>query len=272
MKKKFLFTMNIKHTKKTTYLLLTAAVAASGSALGGTIVPDLNDGDAVFSSTIPTTTGTNSYNPTNANGVTLAARFTPSALDITNSASGAVAIIETGGTTSGTGLWILDGSVWFSSSSGDQNAFPSSSSDLDGSDSAVGVQLGSVTAGSEMTVFVSFDTAGGSLLASQDSSISVFTLAGVADGWNWTGNDTVGFGIADPEVAAGGNLGWRGGLGDLDGLEPPSLFNGNTAMDLDGSVSLGQVFNDVSAVPEPSTVSLLAGLFGFAVLRRRRNS
>lgn len=248
----------------------TAACLMGLSVYGGTIVPDLNDGDAVFSSTTPTTTGIDSYAPTLANGVTLAASVTPTALDISNSAAGAVAVIETGGTTSGTGLWILDGNLWFLASSGNATAVPSSSLDLDGSDKAIGVQLGAVTGGIQLDVFASFDGANGSLLVSQNSSVSTFSLSNVTGAWNWTGNDSVGFGIADPTLS-GANLGWRGGLADL--AAGTSIFSCNSAQSLDGSVTLGQVFNAVSTVPEPGTSALIG--FGLAALigvRRRIRS
>jgi hypothetical protein len=199
--------------------------------------------------------------------MTLAARFTPSATDISNSGSGAVAVIETGGTTSGTGLWILSGSLWFLGSSGNATAVPSSSLDLDGSDNAIGLDLGPVTGGIETTVFTSFDTANGSLLVSLDSNVSTFSLSNVSGTWNWTGNDSVGFGIADPTLS-NGNLGWRGGLADLS---DSSLFNANIGLSLDGSVSLGQIFNAVSTVPEPGTMSLIGLGFAALVCMRRRN-
>ena len=245
--------------------LVVVAGATSGVATAGTIVPDLDDGTALFSSTTTTTTGANSYNPVVENGMTLAARFTPSAVDITNSATGAVAILETGGTTSGSGLWIINGSVWFLSSSGNATAFPTGPSDLDGSNGAIGIQLGSVTAGVATSIFASFDGANATVLVGQNGAYSDYSLTGVGSGWNWTGNDTVGFGIAATDEPAAGLKGFRGGLTDNN---TAGLFFTNNGVSLDGTVALGQIFNAVSTVPEPGSVLLAAG--GLAVLAGRR--
>lgn len=246
----------------------TVALCLAGmSAFGGTIVPDLSDASAIYSSTSPAVTAANGYPaPTLANGLTLAARFTPDATDIANSANGAVAVIETGGTTSGTGLWIINGSLWFSGSSGSATAIPTSNLDLDGSDKAIGVQLGSLTAGVQVDIFASLDSAHNKLLISQNSSVLSYTLVNVGSAWNWNGNSSVGFGIADPTVV-NGNFGFRGGLADL--TAGSSLFSGNSAMSLDGSVALGQIFNNVSAVPEPGMPGMIGmGLLMFMGWRR----
>ena len=244
---------------------LATAAASFTSLQAGTIVPDLNDSSAIFNATTPTvsTTGT----VTLGQGVTLAARLTPSAADITSSASGAVAMIEIGGTTSGTGLWIISGNLWFLSSSGNNLAGPTSMLDLNGSDAAIGVQLGAMTAGVESTVWASFDTTGGILRVSQDSVISTFSLTGVTGTWNWGGNRTVGFGTADPTVT-NGNLGSRGGL--VDGGTDP-LVNTNNSLSFAGAVANGQVFNGISSVPEPGVPSLLGvALAGMVFCRRSR--
>ncbi len=247
---------------------LAAFCAACGMVSAGTLVPDLSDGSAIYSTTVRGSTGVDVYPaPVLANGMTLAARFTPSAADITNSASGAVAILETGGTTSGTGLWLINGNVWFLSSSGNQNAFPTGPSDLDGSNNAIGVQLGTVAAGVQTDIFASFDTANATILVGQNGSYSDFTLTGVTGGWNWTGNDTVSFGDLALDQPSAGIFGFRGGLTDNN---TAGLFYTNSAIALDGTVSLGQVFNAVSTVPEPTSGLLALGALAATAIRRRR--
>ncbi|MBB5353956.1 hypothetical protein HNR46_004226 [Haloferula luteola] len=244
-----------------------ALFAAGGLASAGTIVPDLSDGTALYSQT---SANTGTIGATDlASGLTLAAQFTPSTTDLSNSTTGAVGIIEIGGTTSGSGLWLIDGSVWFLSSSGDANAFPSGPADLAGGDAAFGIQLGMVAANVETTIFVSLDTTNATILVGQDGAYSEFSLTGVTGTWNWRGNSTVSFGTVDETVpnAAAGLKGYRGGL--TDNATAGDFFT-NNAVALDGTVTLGQVFNAVSTVPEPTTGLLaLGGLAGMAFFRRR---
>ncbi|MCA9239984.1 MAG: PEP-CTERM sorting domain-containing protein [Planctomycetales bacterium] len=242
-----------------------ACLAAQLPAFAGTIVPDIDDADPsnVFTSLVPTTTGANSYAPTLANGVTLAAQLTPNQADVSAPATTAVAVIETGGTTSGSGIWMLGGNYWFLTSNGNANALPS---DTDGSDSGIGVNLGPAVADQVNNVWASFDGANAVLKAGVNGAVASYPLSNVDGTWNWTGNDTVSLGQASP-VVTGANLGHRGGL--VDNLTPPAMFDTNAAVDLSGTVSLGQVFNTVSNVPEPSSLTLL-GLVAAGLLRRRR--
>jgi PEP-CTERM motif len=249
-----------------------AACLIGASVYGGTIVPDLNDASAVYSSTTATPlTNTVIASQTLANGVTLAASFTPNATDIANSANGPVAVLEIGGSSNGTGLWIIGGNLWFlSKGTSAPKAVPSSTLDLDGSTKVIGVQLDPITADVQLNVYASLDTANDSLLISQNSSVITYALSNVASTWNWQGNDSVSFGIADPTLPSGGNMGWCGALADLAAGTSP--FSDNSAQSLNGNVSLGQIFNAVSTVPEPSTLAL--GVLGGAAvlfLRRRRS-
>lgn len=242
-----------------------ACIAAQHLAYAGTIVPDIDDSDPsnVFTSTVTTTTGANSYAPTLENGVTLAAQLTPSQADVAAPDTTAVAVIETGGTTSGSGIWLLGGNYWFLTSNGNPNALPA---DADGSDSGIGVNLGPAIADQQNEVWASFDGAGAVLRAGVNGAVAIYPLSNVSGTWNWTGNDTVSFGVASP-VVTGANFGHRGGL--VDNLTAPAMFDTNAAVDLTGTVSLGQVFNTVSNVPEPGSLALL-GLITAGLLHRRR--
>lgn len=255
-------------------LFIGCAGAISGwqpTLFAGTIVPDIDDNDSslVFSDTTVASTSDGSFAPTLANGLTLAAQITPTQADIDSPADKAVAVIETGGTTSGTGLWIVDGDYWFLTSSGNPSALPT---DSDGANQAIGVNLGAAVADQQNEVWASFDGANALLKGSVNGVVTDYLLANVNDGWNWAGNKSVSLGEASL-TATGANLGWRGGL--VDNLVAPATFDTNAAVDLDGAVSLGQVFNTISnapaTIPEPSSIALV-GLLAAGLLRRRSRS
>lgn len=253
-------------------LMTTAALLAAGAAHAGVIVPDLNDASAIYNST---TASTATVSTTRANGLTLAASLTPSAADVTKT-NGAVAVIEIGGTQNGSGLWILNGNLWFISHSSQNIVFPSSGADFSGADSAIGLNLGTVAADTQVDAFVSLNIATGTLIASLNSVVNSYSLTGVAagaGGWNWHGNNTVSSGSPDPfaDGALGGHNGYRGGLtydNPSDAITVDPLFNANNAVALNGTLHRGQVFNTVSAVPEPGAAAL--GLLGAVTLLRRR--
>ena len=251
-----------------TLLFMCCAAAFSAvqsSGVAGTIVPDIDDTDSslVFSATTPTTTSTDHYAPTLSNGVTLAAQLTPNQADVDSPADAAVAVIETGGTTSGSGIWLIGGNYWFLTSAGSSSALPS---DNDGSDNGIGVNLGAAVAGQQNQVWASFDGANALLKGSVNGVVTDYPLVNVSGTWNWTGNDSVSLGQVDGTVT-GANFGFRGGL--VDGLTAPAMFDTNAAVDLDGTVSLGQVFNSVSTIPEPSGL-VLAMLFAVGLAAKTR--
>lgn len=248
-----------------TLFLLTIAPAA---ALAGAIVPGLNDGDATeFTAPDQEATITDPGSAL-ANGLTLAVRTTMDSTDIANSATGAINLLEIGGTTSGTSLLVVNGSYWVSGSAGNAQAQPISGLDLDGSDGVIGVEIGAVLQDVEQEVFFSLDNANSRLVVGLDGVISEYALTGVGAGWNWRGNRTMTFAGNNDTLTGNPNpifYGWRGGLSDdnTDGV-----FFTNNAFDPSGTVSLGQYFNTVTSVPEPSALLLLSlGVLG--VLRRR---
>jgi hypothetical protein len=244
---------------------------------GGTIVPDLDDGSAVFSSTAPVTSSTLPSALTLANGLTLAASFTPNATDIANSANGPVGVLEIGGSSNGSGFWLINGDLWFLTKGTSQGtAVPSSNLDMDGVDGVIGIQLDALTAGVQLDVYASLDTVNDSLLISQNSITTSYTLTGVTSSWNWQGNRSVSFGNVDPTVTVNGAThqqaqGYDGALADLAAGSSP--FSDNSAVALDGTVELGQIFNAVSIqpAPEPGTLALAGlGVAGLLLARRRK--
>lgn len=253
-------------------LSIATILLAAGAAHAGVIVPDLNDASAIYNSSTATTATVTS---TRANGLTLATSLIPTVADVTKT-DGAVAVIEIGGTSNGSGLWILNGSLWFISHSSTNTVFPSSGADFNGSDSAIGVNLGAVTANAQTDAWVSLNIASGTLVTSLNSVVNSYALTGVAAGaagWNWHGNNTVSFGSPDPfaDGTLGGHNGYRGGLSydnPSDAITLDPLFNANNAVGFSGTLVRGQVFNTVSSIPEPGAAVL--GLLGMVPLLRRR--
>jgi len=246
---------------------LFAAIVLPGVTLAGTIVPDLNDGDAVEYTVANTDDDIDSG--VLANGLTLSARVTLNQTDIDNSATGVVNLLEIGGTTSGTGLVVVNGMYWISGSAANAQGFPSSNLDLDGSDGAIGVAIGPVTPDVQSDVFFSLDNANARLVVGLDGAITEYALTGVGAGWNWKGNGTITFaGNNDTDTA--GNYGWRGGQTDNSG--GGVWYNGgvgsDNAFDPTGTATLGQYFNTVTSLPEPSALALL-GVGALGLLRRR---
>ena len=243
--------------------VVAGVLVHTATALAGSIVPDFDDSTAIFSSTMATTTTISS--PTLANGLTLAATLTPNATDISNSMGGAVGLLEIGGTTNGTGFYIIDGELIFITKYAASTAAPDSLPSLDGSTSVIAVSLGTLDADEEVSFFASLDTVNGSLLVSIDSEVTTYSLTNVDSTWNWRGNSTVSFGELD-NTLVNGNYGYRGALSDdsTDGL-----YFTNLAYDFTGTLGEGQIFNAVSAVPEPAALALLGlALTGLFVLRR----
>lgn len=253
-----------------------AAVVVVGgvvdSARAGTIVPDLNDGDAIFSSATPVATTATTAN--NANGVTLAASLTPDATDITNSATGptggTVNIIEIGGTANGAAIMISDGQYLFTTNFENNGsgggARGSSADDTDGADGIISVFLGDAVAGESAEVWASFDASADVVRFGLNGTLNEVALTNVADNWNWSGNDTLSIADIDP------TNGSRGGLfdiGDYASAPFPDNFAAAASSTLSGSFTLGQYFNDVSAVPEPASLALV-GLGGLCLIARRK--
>lgn len=240
----------------------------SSGVYGGTIVPYLNDADAVFSTN--NSVANSPYSGlTLANGVTLAANITPDALDLGNSTQ-PVQVLEIGGTTSGAGLWILNGNITFITKSGAANGFPSSTDDTDGTtDGNIAYSFGGLTAGLSYDIWASLNTANSTLTVSLNNNLTQLTLTGVTSAWNWMGNN------AGIDFGAGMDVAGR--LGGLSNNNTAGIFYAGTstaenAVGLDGIATEAQVFNEVVAVPEPS-VTILGGLgmLMTMIFRRKRD-
>ncbi len=201
-----------------------------------------------------------------ANGITLAAQVTPTAADLTASTTGTVNIIEIGGTAKGSAILLKDGNFIFVTKN-DANSASPVLEDTDGVDHMIGITLGAATADLDTQVWASFDGGNGLIRYSLNGVANQLSITGTAAGWNWVGNNTLSFGMQDTQT------GWYGGcadLGDYAGAPyPADNFASALATPFAGTVTRGQYFNAVSAIPEPATAGLM-GMMGFGILFFRR--
>jgi len=244
-------------------LLLLSAFALVAQA--GVIVPDLDDSGVITALTDTGAANTGVPNITTGK-ITFAARFNP---DASMSTAAPALIIENGGTSNGTGLYLVNGNVVFAGKYGSKPGFSSATlDDIDFTDNAIAVAVGQVTYGAENNVFVSYDLSTGELTGSVNGSITQFNIAGSNTGINFDGNNSVYFINFEQQ-------GWLGGLGEIAYSESGPAGEFLTAENCIGLVQtegytdqLGQIFNDVTSVPEPCTMALL-GLGGLFIRRRK---
>ena len=155
----------------------------------------------------------------NSEGLTFQVTFTPAAGDL-DSTTAAVNLIEVGGGSNGSGLYLLGGEVHFiSKMQGSATDIPSLTNDLDFSSGnnmiTAKSSFGALEAGTEYTVTAIFDPiTGGTLELAVDPSGSAptvdnFAITGVGGKTNWSGNDTASAfrGVDLFDFGAGNNAG-----------------------------------------------------------------
>ncbi|ARN57264.1 hypothetical protein [Sedimentisphaera salicampi] len=228
---------------------IAAAIGCLFSAANvnaGELVPQLDDSTARFNSATPQVGQTGDIDPIEGEGaITLAARFTPSSQDISNSASGPVIIIETGGTTFGNGIYLCGGDlVYFSkgsNGSGGNFSTQTSLNDTDVSDNAASYTIGPVNEGEDTTVYVSLNSATGELTASLNGEVSQTIINGTVEWANLSGNESVSFfskGSSAQEAGfMGGLTNTDQGQGDLWDAGLAQGFSG-----VSGAPARGQIF------------------------------
>lgn len=216
----------------------------------GEIVPGLDDSTAL-ADYIVARAGTDTDTADITSGqLTLAARFSPDASQL---AGGPFIVIEIGGTTNGTGLYLGDGDLIFASKNSNQSGLPESMNDADFSDNALAVTLGAVNFGVENEVYVSMDLNTGELISSINGVMSSYAITNSTGSENLDGNHSVSFLGLDTLIA-----GHMGGLVETGETEFPLLFwdNAVNMTQTDGySDQRGQVFAEaVSSQVSPYTI------------------
>lgn len=219
---------------------------------------------------------------TQGNGLTVNFTLAPSANDLT----GTVLIAEIGGTSNGTGLYLINGvpTLLGKPSAGNATPAPTSLNDTDLSDKTFAVQVGSapLLPGVSYSLAAVYDTTGQKVQMAYTAdgshfTTNTYTLTNTAGATNWNGNS--GVSIAANSLRADGSgpiQGLRGGLSES--ATSGVFYAGNATdgtggvKDFAGTISQGAMWNAVGTVvtPEPSTLAL-AALVTPTLLRRRRN-
>lgn len=222
------------------WILLFLFSAMTAGLNAGEIVPGLDD-TTVLADYTDAYAGAESDTTDNTTGLlTLAARFSP---DESLASGGPFIIIEIGGTTNGTGLYLGDGNLIFACKSANQSGLPESMNDTDFSDGAMAVTLGAIDLGVENEVYVSMDLNSGVLISSINGTAALHTINGSDGTENLDGNRSVAF-LGDGDVTPG----FMGGLVEDGEDEFPLLYwdNAENMTQTDGySDQRGQVFADV---------------------------
>jgi hypothetical protein len=231
-------------------LIGVLAFGLSAAGWAGQIVGPLDDSTALVAYTAARAGVAGDHAKITTAQITLAARFNPAVSMMTG---GPYIVIETGGTTNGTGLYVGDGQLIFAAKSNNQFGLPTSMNDTDFSDNALAVTLGPVDFGTENTVYVSFDAAAGKLISSINGRMQVYAVSGSDASKNLDGNTSVSF-LGDGEIIPG----HMGGLVETGADQFPLLF-WNNARNMTQTAGYANQFGQIfpQAVPEevlPHTV------------------
>ncbi|OXU15792.1 LamG-like jellyroll fold domain-containing protein [Sedimentisphaera salicampi] len=239
-------------TKVYKILVLMFFAAACSVSLAGEIVPGFDDADALVDFS-EKTAQSQTCPPIDSSGlITLSAKFTPTEADTTKT-DGPVIVIEVGGTTFGTGLYICDGMLTFCSKgaggSGGEQANVASLDDTDASgDEGVAVAMGPVYPGVETEAFASFNANTGELAVMINGRLYEETITGTLGSTNLTGDRRVSVLGQFPAEGESYNYPSMGGLSRdwYPSIELVTSDGCAVAMETEGGSDVrGQIFEDV---------------------------
>ncbi|ARN56060.1 LamG-like jellyroll fold domain-containing protein [Sedimentisphaera salicampi] len=222
--------------KKVFLILFCCSVAASVWA--GEIVPWFDDGDALVDYTAARDGDFGDITALNPGStITFAAKFTPSVADVTED-SGPVAVIETGGTTFGSGIWICNGELHYAFRANVSGNNDRTFQDFEFADGAGAVKMGDIEAEQEVNAWVSVDLNSGIVLSSVNGVRRIVYLDTFPTSTNLTGNQTVTF--------LGAGTIDTGSMGGLNGANEPLLNAENTwgMTTVSGTTVRGQIFGE----------------------------
>lgn len=181
-------------TRETTIFgrVLTAAVAlACGFLQAGELVPTFDDSTALADYTAAHAGVDNADAADITTGrITLAARFNP---DASQSTGGPVIVIENGGTTNGTGLYIGDGKLFLAAKYASTTGVATSMTDTDFSDGVLAVTLGDINFGAENIVYASLNVVTGELVYSVNGTGGSIAISNTTGSEDIDGNHSVSF-------------------------------------------------------------------------------
>jgi len=208
-----------KSTNKLAFLIYCFFIIAV-NLQGGELVPGLNDTTALanFTEAHAGVDQTDMPYKITSGKITLAARFNP---DASQKTGGPVIVIEAGGTTNGTGLYLGDGQLIFAAKNATAAGVPASMMDTNFNDGVMAITLGPVKFGVENVVYISLDVNAGKLISSINSIINSYTIT-TSGSKNLDGNRSVSF------LGSGAiNFGHMGGLTEGGAQLFPLLFWNN---------------------------------------------
>lgn len=270
-------------------LLIPIAASVSGASAWGDVIVNLSPDSALVNTTDSAGKTVHSTTPAADNsilpskpiqsdeswvkGITLNVTFTPAPPDLT----GTVLLIEIGGSSNGTGLYLIDGvPTLVSKQSSTPAAFPSDLNDTDLAEGTMAVQApgGALIAGKIYSVaaILSFagDVRNSSTLHAADATVAVdeggaaknilfknFNLNDMtSEGINWSGNQTVSVRTRSTAPGLDGQTasGYVGGLSQ-DAFVSGVFYAGNTdgtggCKNLAGAISQALLWNDTGKLPE----------------------
>jgi hypothetical protein len=282
--------------------VLAGALALWSVTANGAIIVSQDPATALFNSSTATPslggiTEGGVTSGTRANGMTMNVTVTPLAADLT----GTVLLMEIGGSTNGTGFYLINGVPTFVSKQSSGSSYdpsPANDSAMSSTDSSITVSTGTplvagttyslaaimsfaqVSSGSTTyvcsNVTLGMEAGSGPVSAFSFPITDTDTTAAAPGSINWDGNNTLSYGAADTtntSTTGGTTYGYRGGLSD--DTTGGGVFYDNNSGSFSGTLGQGLFYNSTGSivgVPEPlsaSTVLLTAAALGAGRRRRR---